>query len=607
MLMAFFAFTSSAQTPGFKVMPVNTVIAGRNFTVTFRLTNAEANPPQAPRLNGCDLLYGPSVSTMESSYYSNGQHVSSTQVDFSFTYRANTPGNVTIPSVTVNSGNTQLKSQSITFKILPPDSNQSGGASNQNGQRRGQAYDDEPTPSSAPVSAKDLFVRVSFSKTKAFEQEPIIATIKVYTRYDISNFMPKTQPTFNGFLSEELPVGNNVERENVDGINYYTAVLKKCLLYPQKSGKLTVNAGQYDVTIRQYERVSMGFFVTNRPVERNVTTSSNAATIIVEPLPEPKPAGFTNAVGKFNLETSLDSDLLKTNEAALFTYKISGTGNIKFLTEPVMDFPAGFDVYTPKSDIDAHVTGSNMTGTFKVDYTIVPQEVGNYTIKPAPFHYFDPESRTYKVIEPADIKVSVAKGSSTSAVVEQKDIAGGMKDILHIKPTSAQNPSKTIDFTLGSLWYWLLYILAAATLIIVSVSYRNNLRLKADVAGRKLAKANKVANRRLNQAKSYMSGSQKDSEKFYASLSSAIWGYISDKLGIPASKLTRDNISEKLASIGVDSEGISGIIRVLDSCEMARFTPMGSDEEMDNIYRQASDVIKSIENSGSKGLKKIKK
>ncbi len=589
------AGTLSAQSPTFKVLPVQTVEAGQNFQLTFRLTNGEANAPRAPQLANCELLYGPSLSTRQWTEITNGRAVSSSIIDFTYTYRAKTPGTVTVPAISVTSGNTRLSTNKISFKILSADKNSA--SNRQQSHRQGAEQYEESAP---PISAKDFFVRVSFSKSKAFEQEPIIATIKIYTKYGISNFVPKEQPTFNGFLSEELPVSGDVDRENVNGTNYYTAILKKCLLYPQKSGKLTVNAGRFDVTLRQYERVSMGYFVTNRPVDRTITTTSNTTSILVEPLPEPKPAGFTNAVGRFSVDDTLTPELLKTNEAGEYTYLIKGTGNIKFLSQPQINFPVGFDAYQPKTDIDAHVEGSNMTGTYKLIYTVVPQEVGKYTIEGTPFVYFNPDTRKYETITPKALTVNVAKGSATSAAVEQKEIVSGMQDILHIKPTADEPQEKNPTYIIGSVWYISLYFIAAVILICVIAVYRRKVKLRADVAGRKLAKANSVAAKRLRVARGYMSGATKDSEKFYQALSSAIWGYVSDKLGIPASGLTRDNIAEKLQAKGADEESVANIISVLDTCEMARFTPMNSDSEIDEVYRQAAAAIKEIENAGSK-------
>lgn len=589
---------AAAVAQSFSLIQPRNVIQGRNFNITFRISNGEGNAPEAPQLEGCTLLYGPSTSTMQSTEIINGKMTSSYTVDYSFVYRADKAGKVTVPAVSITSGGKTLRSSTATFSILPPDSQPQQGQPGQS--QRQQTYPGGAHRQAGLVSSDDLLVRVFFSKNTVYEQEPVVATIKVYTKYDISSFLPTVQPAFEGFLTEELPVTMETSLENYNGQNYHTAVLKRLLLYPQRAGKLTVNSGKYDVTLVQYETVNMGYFRTQRPVEVEVTTSSNVASLQVEALPEPRPAGFSGAVGKFTVETSLDNELLRTNEAAVYTYAIKGRGNIKFLSEPVVQFPAGIDTYTPKTEIDANIVagGANMSGTYKVEYTFVPQEVGNFTIEGTDFVYFNPETKHYETFDVPDMPIKVLKGNSSAPAVRQQEIDNKIDDILHIKPIKAGTQHLDVTYTFGSVSYWLAYLIVVVILVAVILIYRRHIRLEADVAGRKLAKASRVANKRLKAARAFMERHEND--KFYASLSSALWGYLSDKLSIPASQLTRDNISSKLEAYGVDEDRIRDVVDVLDQCEMARFTPTHSDDEVADLYTKAAQVINSIENTRKK-------
>lgn len=589
-LAALSAINAVSQT-SFKVISPGNVIAGRNFSLTFRLSNGQANAPKAPELKGCDLLYGPSVSTMSSSQYINGQMSSSTSIDYTYMYRAKEPGKVTVPEVTVNSGGKNLTSNSVSFEILPPD-RQPQSQGHQSSSPQVSAID-PATHRPGNVSPNDLFVRVSFSKAHVMEQEAVMATIKVYTKYSITSFLVTQQPLFDGFLSEELPVNLEVNLENYNGQNYNTAVLKRLLLYPQKSGKLTVNSGKYDITIQQFELVNMGFFTTQRPIERQVTTESNMASIEVTPLPEPKPAGFDGAVGRFTVSTDLQPELLRTNEAALYTYTIKGTGNIRYLKQPDVKFPSSIDRYTPKTDIDARIVGANTTGTYKVDYTIVPQEAGKVLIPATPFVYYDLDKKEYVTLDTRSYELNVAKGSSTSSVVEQREIDNTMHDILHIKPSGSDCQHKDISYVFNSLFYWLTFVVAIVTLIVIAIVYRRRLKFNADIKGRKHAKANKVVNKRLKAARAYMNAHEND--KFYAELAKAMWGYISDKLSIAPSQLLRDNIASQLKAYGAADQTVDQVLTVLDECEMARFTPHHSDQEVAKLYDEAVTSIRSLE------------
>lgn len=585
------AMIAFAQQASFSLVSPRNVVEGRNFSLTFRLSDAEANPPAAPALEGCTLLYGPATSTMQSTQIVNGRMTSTYSIDYSFTYRADKAGTVNVPEVTVIADGKTLKSRPATFQILPGDRSSGAGTANQS-----QVQADNPgTQTPGNVSADDLLVRVSFSKNTVYEQEPVVATIKVYTKYDISSFMVTTQPAFEGFLTEELPVSLETSMEHYNGQNYHTAVLKRLLLYPQKAGKLSVNSGKYDVTIVQYEQVSMGFFRTARPVEKAVTTSSNAATLVVKALPEPKPAGFDGAVGNFDVVTSLEPELMRTNEASVYSYTVKGTGNIKFLSSPTIDFPPGIDSYTPKTDMNVNVTGggTNMSGTYTTEFTIVPQEVGNFVIPGKPFVYFNPSTAEYVTVDVPEIPIKVLRGTSGPVATPQKNIDTTIDDILHIRRTNPDRRLGEVTYTFTSGLYWFMYILAALILVGVLVVYRRNIRLEADVTGRKLAKAGRVATKRLRESKAFMD--RHENEKFYASLAKALWGYISDKLSIAPSQLTLDNVASRLREYGLSEADTSEVLEVLNRCEMARFTPSDSDSEVADMYSKATNAIKSIE------------
>lgn len=605
-LMLVAVLPAFADGASFTLVPPRTVIQGRNFALTYRLVNAEANAPSAPELDGCSLLFGPAMSTMHSTEIINGRISTTRTVDYTYTYRAEQPGTVTVPELSVRTADGTLRARSASFEILPADNAGSGQSASSSGSSQ-SGHSGRPNPGKADsngnnggsgrVSADDLMVRVFFSKNTVYEQEPVVATIKVYTRYDISSFIARVQPAFEGFLTEELPVAAETTLENFNGRNYHCAVLKKLLLYPQRSGRLEVNTGRYDVTIVEYETVNMGFFRTQRPVERDVTTTSNAAAITVKPLPAPAPAGFAGAVGSFTARTQLDPELLRTNEAATYSYIIEGTGNIKYLSEPAVEFPTGIESYTPHAEIDARVVGgTNMRGTYKTDFTIVPQEVGNFTIAGTPLVYFNPESGQYRTVEVPSMDVRVLRGTGDAAVPQQNNLDATIDDIFHIHASTDRSASESeAHYVVGNGLYWLTYLLLAVILVGIIIVYRRSIRLRADVSGRKLAKAGRTATKRLKKAATLMKAGK--SEEFYAATASALWGYISDKLSIAPSQLTRENVAGKLADYGIDEAAAAKVMDVLDNCEMARFTPMGSDSQMNALYDEAAAAIAAIENS----------
>ncbi|MDE6395755.1 MAG: BatD family protein, partial [Muribaculaceae bacterium] len=532
---------------------------------------------------------------------------SSVSKNITFVYLAENPGTVTIPATTINVDGTPITVAAKNFTILPPS------ASAQRQRPQQYAYDPwddllgrldeydpfQPAPAAQPtrteskVSANDLIITVTMSKKKVYENEAVIATIKLYTKHDISNFQPKVMPQFEGFLSEELPVSQQqAQLEHFRGENYYSVILKRCLLFPEKTGRLTINSGEYDVTLVTYDMVSNGFYQTSQRREHPVVAHSSSITVDVTPLPLPAPLGFTNAVGSFDIKASLSSEKLRTNEPAKYTVTISGTGNLSHLYEPRLVFPDGFESYEPQSNSDTRFNGSTLQGTYTVDYTIVPTETGSYEIPGWDFSFFNPATGQYETRSVAPIKVNVAKGlpsASSSAAFDADELS----DIRHITPVNPDTLKRRPDFLVKKTVYWLMYALGILILAVAIFVYRKHIKASADLAGTRTRRARRVAATRLKKAYAAMNAHRQ--EDFYASLSAALWGYLGDKLKMPASTLTRENIHDTLAGRGASPEIVDELISVLDEAEMARFTPNHSDAEMSTIYERAASIINSLE------------
>ena len=601
-----FCATMVAQT-SFQVIPPRNVIAGNRFAVTYRLSNGEGTSLNAPAINGCKLLNPqPGVSTSQSYQIINGQASSSSTVEYTFIYRAEEEGTFTIPAASIVVDGKKLTSQSAKFTILPadkaPQSQQGGGYGYGYGgsaPQQGVHVDDlsSQDDTSRPISKDDIFVRIILNKSHAYEQEAIECTIKLYTKFQrINSFMMTTPPTFDGFLIEEVDTQAALNAvENYNGQNYVTAVLKKCIIFPQKSGKLTISSGKYDLSVVQIERVSNGWFVSGRPVEKEVHLQPYSSTVDITPLPEPRPAGFDNAVGQFTFESRLAPEKLKTGEAASLEYIVTGTGNIKYIHEPKPEIPDDFEQFSPKTDYRTRVSGSTVTGTMMVDYTIVPQSVGTFKIPEQKFVYFDPAKKSYVTLTAPGYNMEIAKGSGTTISAEQREIEARNTDILHIK-TGDKHLSQTHHPLIFNWWYWVVAGLLVVALILAMAVYGRQVRLNADVAGRRNARASKVARKRLREAEGFMKSRQP--ERFYEAMLKAMWGYLGDKLSMPVSQLTRQNISQTLADRGVGEDVAGRIINVLDQCEMARYTPDSSSEaSVEAVYNEATSSINELEKS----------
>jgi hypothetical protein len=600
-----------AQTSVEVSLPRNPEV-GNRFSLTVTVNNPDGNigAIKPPTLNGCTYIGGPGVSTSAYTSIINGRMQSSKSTSYTYTYVADSEGTVKVTAIDVTVNGKSYSTNAGQFTVLPASQRSNRGNSGYDPMMGGarsaaqaaQAAAQQQAAGSSSdfkVGANDLFMRVELSQSSVYEQQAVECVIKLYSiNGQVTSLAAATIPAFDGCLIENIGAPKNIDwsREHINGENYYTAVVYRALLYPQRSGDITLSGGEYSVGV--YRQVLVQDFFSARPVmqEKEVKLKPRATTLHVNALPQPKPADFSGAVGHFNASARLVGNTFKTNEASTLIFTVEGTGNIKFLTEPQLDFPAEFEVYDPHVENNAHISGKNMTGTQTVEYTFVPQSVGKFHIGSHNFVYFDPSKREYVTIPVEGFDIDVAKGadvSSSSSSNSKQDIESKNTDIHHIKP-GADAASETPNFLTDKVWYWLLYPLLILALVVALIAYSRSATARADKDGQRLNKANKVARKRLSVASKALKSQQYD--RFYESLLQALQGYLGDKLTLGASQLNRENITAKLQERGASEELIAELTGILDECEMARYTPQSSPEQADQTYRRAAAVINQIEN-----------
>lgn len=597
LLMAVMPLMLSAQMVFSAKMSRMNVSVGDRFQIQYSLENAtQAGNFNAPAIDGCKTLYvaGP---TTYSSYSNINGHVSSEQgIQYTVTYRAEKKGTHTIPSATVESGGKKFTSNSFKITVSDAPANPYsgyGGGHGGNGYR--QAPQQSGSQQLAPLTHNDVFVRMSLNKTSVYEQEAVECRITLYTTAQATNLSYNTTPKIDGFLIEDASPTGNIDTQTVTegGRTYYVYLLRKYILFPQKTGELTISSGEYEIGLVRYTRINAGYYYYQVPSQEDFTTRAVTKTINVKELPSPRPAGFTGGVGSFSVSTELTPDKLLTGALGKLTYTVKGTGNIKYLTAPVPDMPSTFEYDDkPDAETDVHALGSSVTGTQTFTYEFVPQNVGDFSITAGTFVYFDPSKGDYVSVRLPRYDVHVAKGTDTDVAANELLSHEEMKDILPAQLGNHDLDADTVP-VLYRWWYWMIWCVTALILLTVIIVYRKQARLRADVIGRKRARANKIARRRFKQARVYMQ--RKLNDKFYEEMLRAMWGYVSDKLNIPGSKLTRENVAQELASYGVPADVTDKFVSLLDDLELARYTPQNASNSPETLYGHAVDVIDAME------------
>ncbi len=574
------------------------VVSGDQFRLTFTVNSQKVRDFRAPSIKGFEVLMGPSRSTQSSTQIINGNVTSTSTITFTYILMAEKEGTYSIPGATIVADGNNYTSNSVSIKVLPPD--QSAGQSN----GRGGVSSARNQANAGKITDKELFITATASKSKVYEQEAILLTYKIYTQVNLTQ-LHGDMPDLKGFHTQEveLPSQKQWSLEHYNGKNYNTTVYSQYVLFPQQSGKLEIPSITFEGTISQLVASDDPFdaFFNGGSnyinIKKNIVTPK--LTIDVKELPAGKPANFSGGVGEFTLSSSISTQELKTNDAVTIKLVISGTGNMKLINTPEVGFPQDFEIYDPKVDNKFNLTREGLTGTKVIEYLAIPRHAGTYTIPAIEFSYFDLKSQAYKTLKTDSYTLNVAKGEGNADQVianftSKEDLKVLGKDIRYIKTGNTHLTEKGKYF-FGSISYYVWYIIPLALFIGFMIIYRKQAMENANVAKVRTKKANKVATKRMKNAGKLLA--EKKTEAFYDEVLKAMWGYISDKLNIPVSQLSKDNIEEELNKYGVSEDLIKAFISTLNECEFARYAPGNQNEAMDKVYSSAIDIISKMENS----------
>lgn len=570
------------------------VAVGDQFRLSYTVNTQKVKDFRAPSIKGFDVLMGPTRSYSMQSI--NGNTTES--LTFTYILLAQKEGEYTIPGATITANGDQMLSNSVKIKVLPAD--KAGNSQNGGGQSTGRS-----TSSGTSISNSDLFITATASKTSVYEQEAILLTYKIYTVVDLRGFDNVKLPDFKGFHSQEVELPNDRRwgLEHYKGRNYHSTVYRQFVLFPQQSGKLTIDAARFDASVEKMDAIDDPFeaFFNGGAgaIQIKKTLMTPKLTIDVKPLPAGKSADFSGGVGEFNISSSINSTKVKTNDAITIKVVISGTGNLKLVSEPEVKFPEDLEVYDPKVDSKFRLTNAGLSGNKVIEYLAIPRNAGTYKIPSIKFSYFDIKSRSYKTLTTEEYTVQVEKGAGNATqtianFTNKEDLKVLNEDIRFIKQNDVKLSPKG-EYFFGSMTYWLFYIVPGLLFVGCFVAYRKQIAANANVAKVRTKKANKVAVKRMKLAGKLLASNQKDA--FYDEVLKALWGYISDKLSIPVSKLSKDNIEEELRKYGVAEELIQEFLNALNSCEFARFAPGDANQAMDKVYTESFEVISKMENS----------
>lgn len=595
-LILLFLF-SSLQTVGAQEMTLTApqaVYAGQPFRVIFTIYGnySDFKPPV---WESAFIVQGPYEETMQRINMINGQVTRTESTAKVYVCQITTPGvyEIAAASATVNGKTVKTESQKI--EVLAGGRQSGGGFPQTTNPNSGRGN----TQSETSNETSDLLVVIQLSQNEVYQGQPVVATMKIFTRLEIVGFENLEFPDFKGFWAKEIENSREIRftTEVYNGKEYHAGLLRQYALYPQKSGEILIDP--LKVTVQHRVRGARQSFFdefmgTFRTEARTVTSAARKLKVL--PLPTGAPSSFSGAVGKFELGTRVDNTKLKNNEALSYTITIKGAGNMQLLQKPELNLPSTVEVFPPKVVENYVLKNGVQTGSITYEYTLIPRAPGRLQIPAFEFSYFDPQARAYKTTEGQSFEIDVEADSTqklttVSGAISKEDVQYLGQDIRHIFTGTATFYPLNISFV-GSWLWWSILLLIVVLFVVLWVFLKRRQQYLADLVLVRGRRAGGVARKRLKRARSYMNV---DAPQFYIELERAVWGYFSDKFAIELSELSADGLRCVLQEQEVPAEVIEKVRRVIEQCEYARYAPSVVQGSQDEIYADTLSVFEALE------------
>lgn len=572
------------------------VNTGDQFTVNWTV-NSGGGEFTPPAFTGFNKLMGPQTSYSSSTQIINGKMSTSTTYTYVYYLQATNEGKYVISPATFKLKGKSYTSESMNIEVV--------GSSNKRQNTQSSSGNTTNSDNNGETSGKgNLFVNLSLSRKEVYIGEPITASIKIFTRIDISGINEIKYPSFDGFMRSDIetPSLTSLNQETVNGTVFGTGVVQQLLLFPQISGNITIDPVQLTVLVQQKSGNSDPFFGDFFSSYQTIpkVIESQPIRINVKPLPGLKPADFSGIVGSLDLSASINKDSVDVNDAVNLKINISGNGNLKIAAIPDLKLSPDIEVYDPKITDNIKNGTNGTTGQKTFEFLLIPRHYGDYTIPPVTYSFFNTSSGKYETLSTKEFHFHAKKGNDQNTGIT---VYGGVskenvqyigKDIRFIKNNLGKvTRSGNVIFTKRS--FYSIYVFVLITFFIILFLRREHIKRNSDISSVKNRKAAKIAGKRLKAASECLTDNQLD--KFYEEILKAMWGYLSDKLSISVSELNRNNAVASLTEKGIDEEIIKNLNNILDACEYARFSPSDSGTEAATLFDGATQFIRSVENS----------
>ena len=548
----FFASTDAEQ-----------VIEGGYFNVIFTLENARGSSFRAPSFLPFTVEGGPNQSSQMTII--NGK--TSQKMSFGYTLSISTAGEYEIGSATVNVNNKTYRTEPITVTVVKSTNKTS------------------PTRATATEGSEDAFILTEIDNDTAYIGQQLTLKYVLYTSLDVRSYNFIELPDFDGFYAEEIQnYSERPVRVVRNGKQYLKRVLKVFSLFPQQKGYFPVASAVVNIGVARRGSRSSFFFNSNLKPMR---LASDDIKLYVVNLPADPPLSFSGAVGEFLLGSAVDKRSITMDDALTLTLQIRGDGDNKFIEAPDQPLQQYFDIYDPNlQKEETAVVGDKIHITKTYEYLMIPKQSGSIEFKPE-LTYYSLDSQSYVTLHGQTYAVNILSQTARDVAV----FDGSDQELEPIAETIGK--TKVIGTSFINSLPFLAVNASYAFLFIVMLVVRG-VRVKKsnmDPAIKRRTRAQKVALTTLRQAEKELQA--ENIQQFYIELRKAFVEYLSNKLNLSKTQLTKDEISHILLANGLE-ESTPQLIEIMEKGEKAIYASTTDGKEKE-LFSNAMELIERFE------------
>jgi hypothetical protein len=426
----------------------------------------------------------------------------------------------------------------------------------------------------------DLFVRLEVNKTSCYVGEPVVATYLLYTRVRSESRIVK-RPSFNGFgvYDMEVQEPGSVRTETINGKQFSVYVLRKVQLYPLQSGEQQLDPMEveHEVTFIREDKVGGPIGLTNAlqkladgepsdAVVKHIETTSNLPVRIqVNALPALADSNFSGAVGSFTMDVQVaEKGTLYAEEPLNLVIRMAGKGNFPVMAPPLVRWPAGMEAFDPV--VKEHYLRfiSPISGAKIFTIPFVCAHTGSFIIPSVQFRYFDPESRSYKLLTSESIPLEVKASRTISSGTKSGD---------------PQQPEKKFPVEAGLI----LLLLVISILVIIMLKRKRVVPAVVEREQQELVQP--IVSINFEVFEDVLEAG--DDREVYRRLDAAIQHWLHHKLGYePGQDWVQD-----LRRTGMEAEKADQLVAIRDRAARVLYSPLSGLETMWEDVRKVQRLL----------------